>query len=158
MSKMDAAQEAASITGQLLLLYEDGFVLRLCDLGFAERTVRRYRKEFFENGLKFKDSQQGKHKRLLVLSNENLRKEWVRENAFKKGEPNMTAASFCEYINSILLPSHHLPPNFPRTISFRTAVHRLRFKPISHKKGIYIDGHEREDVVKYLKIVHESSA
>ena len=125
--------------------------------GFGERTVRRYRKEFFDNKFQFKESQQGKHERLLVLSNENLRKdacEWVRENAFRKGKPNMTASSFCEYVNSTLLPGHHLPPHFPRTITLRTAtrwLHHLGFRVMSHKKGVYIDGHEREDVVVVVK-------
>ena len=110
-----------------------------------------------ENKLQFRGSRQGKHERLMVLSDEELRKKackWVHENAFKKGQPNMTAAMFCNYVNSTLLPSQHLPPHFPRTISFRTAVrwlHHLGFKPMSHKKGIYIDGHKREDVVKYRK-------
>lgn len=123
--------------------------------GFSERSVRAYRKEFFENGLKFEESRQGKHERLLILSDENLRRDatkWVRENAFRKGSPNMTALEFTGYVNNILLPSHHLPPHFPCSISFRTAVrwlHRLGFKPMSHKKGIYIDGHEHDDVVKY---------
>ena len=120
--------------------------------------MRGYRKEFFENKFQMRESRQGKQERLLVLSDEDLRKsatEWVRENAFKKGKPNMTALDFCDYVNSSLLPSHHLPPHFPRSISLRTAVrwlHRLGFKPMSHKKGIYIDGHEREDVVKYRSI------
>ena len=117
--------------------------------------MRACRKEFFDNKFRFHECQQGKQERLLVLNDENLRKtaaEWVRVNTFKKGEPNMTALNFCEYINSTLLPSQHLPPHFPRSISLRMAVHwlhRLGFKPVSHKKGIYIDGHEREDVVKY---------
>ena len=95
----------------------------------------RYRKEFFENKFQFRGSRQGKHERLMVLSDEELRKKackWVHENAFKKGQPNMTAAMFCNYVNSTLLPSQHLPPHFPRTISFRTAVrwlHHLGFKP-----------------------------
>ena len=67
---------------------------------------------FFDNGLK--QSQQGKHQCLLVLSNDNLWKEaceWVRDNAFKKEQPNMTAASFCEYVNSIfyqVTTYHHI--------------------------------------------------
>ena len=51
--------------------------------------------------------------------------QWVHDNAFKKGQPNMTAASFYVYVNSILLPSHRLPTYFPRTISFRTVVRWL---------------------------------
>ena len=43
-------------------------------IGFAERTVRGYWKEFVENSFKFKDSQQGKWERHLILNDENLRK------------------------------------------------------------------------------------
>ena len=77
----------------------------------------------------------------------------MRANAFVKGQPNMTAQSFCDWVNSELLISSHLPPFPPREISMRTAVrwlHHLGFKLVSHKKGVYIDGHEREDVVKPL--------
>ena len=64
---------------------------------------------------------------------------WVYENANKKGALNMTAASF----NSSMISSYHLPTNYPRTVFFflRTAtrwLHRLRFHPTSHKKGIYL--------------------
>lgn len=54
------------------------------------------------------------------------------------------------------------PLFFPREISLLTAIqwlHHLGFKPVSHKKGVYIDGYEREDVVKHhnelLKVFHE---
>ena len=34
-------------------------------------------------------------------------------------------------------------------------LHHLGFKPVRHRKGVYIDGHERDDVVlhrgKYLR-------
>ena len=76
---------------------------------------------------------------------------WVRENAYRKGEANMTATSFCQWVNNDLLPSYHLPPNLSRTISVRTATRwlcKLSFHPQSHKKGAYVDGHGREDVVK----------
>ena len=88
------------------------------------------------------ECRQGKQEHLLVLSDEDLREstaKFVRNNAFKKGKPNMTALDFCDFVNSTLLPGHHLPPYFPRSISLRTAVrwlHRLGFKPMSHKKGV----------------------
>lgn len=76
MSKMDAAQEAASITGSLSVLSFNVYLLvEYNHTGFSERTVRSYRKEFFDNKLKFKESRQGKHERLLILSSEELRKE-----------------------------------------------------------------------------------
>ena len=91
--------------------------------------------------------------------------KWVREHAFIQGEPNMTAKSLCCWVNDTLLPSSHLQPHFPRFISLRTGIrwlHHLGFKPVSHKKGVYIDGHEREDVVRhrksFLKILGELRA
>ena len=89
--------------------------------------MRRYRKEFFKNKFQFRGSRQGKHERLMVLSDEELRKnacKRVHENAFKNDQPNMMDAMFCNCVNSTLLPSQHLPPHFPRTISLRTAVCR----------------------------------
>ena len=87
---------------------------------------------------------------------------WVREHGFVKGEPNMTAQAFCDWTNNDLLLSSHLPPYVPRTNSLRLAIcwlHHLGFRPVSHKKGVYVDGHEREDVVSHrkslLKTLHE---
>lgn len=71
-------------------------------------------------------------------------------NAYPKGKANMMATSFCQWVNNDLLPSYYLPPNLPR-ISVRTATQwlpRLGFRPQFHKKGAFMDGHEREDVVK----------
>ena len=95
MSKMSAAQESASITGELLL-----FIVKLytCSLfrnyfifaGYHERTVRAYAKEFFDNDMKFNDAQQGKYERQCVLSDEELRSQaslWVRENALRRVSP-----------------------------------------------------------------------
>lgn len=129
--------------------------------GFNEKTIRLYRNDYFENKGQFSETNSGKYKRTSLLNDENLRLEaamHVRENAHKKGSPNMTAASFCAWVNNDLLPSTTLPPNYPRLISVRTAtrwLHRLSYRPTSHKKEAYVDGHERQDVVayrvKYLK-------
>lgn len=88
MGVMAAAQEAASISG------------------FHEKTVRLYRKEFFENNEQFKETKQGKYRRDYLLKNENLRLEaamWAREHACMKGDANMTAKSFCKWVNEDLL-------------------------------------------------------
>ena len=125
--------------------------------GFNEKTVRKYRKEFFENRGKFKDEARGKYKRFCLFNDESLRLQasmWVREHAVKKGAPNMVARSFCQWVNNELLPSSDLPPNLPRSIAVITTTRwlcRLGFRPTSHKKGTYVDGHEREDVVAYRK-------
>ena len=137
MKVIDAAVESGSITG------------------FNERTVRQYHKEFIENKGQFPEMKQGRYKRMCLLNDDELRLEasmWVRASAYQKGEANMTASTFCQWVNDDLLPSHHLPPELPRSISLRTAMrwlHKLGFRPTSHKKGAYVDGHEREDVVAH---------
>ena len=92
--------------------------------GFNEKTVRRYRKQFIEGKGKFEEGKQGKYECHCLLHEEELRLDaamWARENAYKKGEANMTAGKFCQWVNNELLPSHNLAPNLPRTISVRTA-------------------------------------
>ena len=125
--------------------------------GFNEKTIRGYRKEFFENGGRFKDEARGKYQRACLFNEESLRLQaamWVRENAVRKGAPNLVAREFCQWVNNELLPSSDLPPNLPRSIGVRTAtrwLRRLGFRPTSHKKGAYVDGHERDDVVAHRK-------
>ena len=67
----------------------------------------------------------------------------------------MTSAKFCSWVNTHLLPTSEIPPGCPQQIQPRTAVkwlHNLGFRPQSLKKSIYIDGHERDDVIEYRKL------
>ena len=64
----------------------------------------------------------------------------------------MTARSFCQWVDQDLLPNVVLEPGFPGKISIETVrkwLHHLEFHVLDPKKGIYINGHEREDVVAY---------
>ena len=66
-------------------------------------------------------------------------RSYVRENAYKKGEPNMTVCTFKQWIYD----------KFNVEVCLETArlyLYRLGFKQCDHKKGIFFDGHEREDV------------
>ena len=111
-----------------------------------------------QNGGDFPESKQGKYRRSGVLwSNEELNKkafEYVRANAAVKGAPNMTTADFCKWVNKTLLPNFTLEPGFPRKVSVETArtwLYHLGFQVLTPKKGIFIDGHERPDVVAFSK-------
>ena len=125
-------------------------------IGKNERTVREWRKSFNDNGGSFPDSEQGHYRRQGVLwQDEELCEaacDYVRRNAVVKGKPNMTSTSFCRWVNEQLLPNSVLEPGFPRHIGVETArkwLHELGFEVLDKKKGVYIDGHEREDVVKH---------
>ena len=98
MGVVDAAREAGSI------------------VGYSDQTVRDLRKQYWDNEGMLDERRQGKYDRMMVYKDEQLNKkaaERVRENDFKEGEPNMTAQSFCVWLNEHLLPSSHLPPYFP---------------------------------------------
>ena len=69
----------------------------------------------------------------------NARK-FVRQNAYKKGEPNMTVNVFRMWVETA----------YNVKIVNETArllLHRLGFSQKHHQKGVYFDGHERSDVV-----------
>lgn len=54
-----------------------------------------------------------------------------------------------------LLPNSTLEPGYPRKISVETGrkwLHELGFEIITTHKGIFYDGHERDDVVEHRKI------
>eukprot|EP00733_Pompholyxophrys_punicea_P000708 Pompholyxophrys_punicea_v1_NODE_242_length_2578_cov_11.424891.p3 type:complete len:105 gc:universal NODE_242_length_2578_cov_11.424891:1951-1637(-) len=84
------------------------------------------------------------------IHEEEVQKElrsYVKANSTKKGEPNLTTKSFAQAIQSIL-------PKFGfqdlKKISAETArrwLHRLGFTVRKHKKGVFIDGHDRSDVL-----------
>lgn len=76
----------------------------------------------------------------------------MQESAAVKGQPNITAPMFCEWVNQELLPNSSLEPGYPRKISVETArkwLHHLDFCVLTPSKGLFFDGHERDDVVAY---------
>ena len=127
-------------------------------LGVNEKTIRIWNKNFVRNGGTFSESKQGRHVRPYILDDEELRHKaatWVQSNSSIKGQPNMTASKFCDWVNTELLPNVSVPPGCPFQIKKRTAtrwLHDLGFRPQSHKKGIYIDGHECTDITEYRSL------
>ena len=128
-------------------------------LGVNKKPICKWKAEFHLKGGAFSETSQGKYSRYVVVDDEEYKctaLKWIRENATVKGKPNLTAAGFCEWLNTELLPlvvNHH--PEAPKKVSTTTAtrwLHKLGFSPSSTKKGVYIDGHERQDVVDYWKL------
>jgi transposase len=124
-------------------------------IGFNEKTVRTWRNA---NRGEFSESYKGKHARAFVLDDEECKSKallWLRQHAYSKVQPAMTSARFAHWVNEELLPNSHLNPGFPRSVTPRTAskwLHALGFSPTPYRKGVYVDGHEREDVVEYREM------
>ena len=113
-------------------------------IGRSDRTVREWRVTFNSNRGTFPDTLQGKYQRDGVLwQNENLNKravKYVRENTVVRGKPNLTASSFCQWVNECLLETQTLEPGFPRRVSIETArkwLLELGFTVMDHKKGTW---------------------
>ena len=131
-----------------------------------ERTIRRWVHDFVSNNGEFSDSQQGHYIRNnTLMSNEELCEKarvYVRENAAPRGRPNLIVGAFCHWVNNDLLPNSILEPGYPRRVSVETArkwLHDLGFDVLQLSKGVFIDGHERPDVVesrvKFLRTMTE---
>ena len=125
----------------------------------SDRTVRRWRSGLIDNDGVLPESQQGRYQQTGVLwQNEELNKravEYVRENVAVKGRPNLTTIDFCKWVNECFLPNSTLEPGFPCKIGLETAclwLHHLGFEVLTVRKGIFIDGHERPDVIDARKL------
>ena len=124
----------------------------------SERTIQEWRKAFFDNNGEISESKQGRYQRTGILwSNEELNHkvcEYVRQKCCVKGQPNMRLWDFCSWVNDVLLPNSTLEPGFPRHVSTETArkwLHHVGYEYLSPKKGSFVDGHERSDVVDHRK-------
>ena len=122
----------------------------------SDKTIREWRAHFFLNEGEIPENTQGKYQRSgIIWAREDLNKKttkYIRENADVKGQPNLTIQKFCDWVNEDLLPNETLEPGFPRRISMESGrkwMHELGFEVVSKKKGTFVDGHEREDIVEY---------
>ena len=124
-------------------------------IGKSDKSIRKWRSALVKNKGVLPSSKQGAYKRKGVLSdNEELTKvskKYVQNKSSVKGRPNMTTHDFCKWANTTLLPNLTLEPGFPRKVSVSTCrrwLLHIGFEVIIPRKGIFIDGYEREDVVE----------
>ena len=117
-------------------------------IGRCDRTLRQWQKIFITNKGSFPARQIPKG----VLwqkkkGSESPCHNYVRENSFVKGKPNLTNSMFCKYVNEVLLPNKVLDPGFPCSVSIETSskwLYFLGFSRKGHKKGTYVAGNGHE--------------
>ena len=119
-----------------------------------ERSIRRWRDSSRQHG-DIPSLKVGQYERQTLADDEEVRRKataWAREHSNVKGQPNMTIQDFCQYLNNDLLPSLSFLRGLPNKVSLETArkfLHNLGFERVdTGKKGVYIDGQERPDVVQ----------
>ena len=119
-------------------------------IGKSDCTIRKWKAKFFETG-EIPESKEGHYR------NEDLNKkaeQYIRSNPSVKGQPNLTIAKFCQWVNEHFLPNQTLEPGFPRKISHETActwMDQMGFAVVRAKKGAFVDSHKCQEIVKYHK-------
>ena len=129
--------------------------------GASTRSVRRWANAFIESMvgispdavtdeaitdlLSFESGRTKASWQRSLINDEEFRlkaREYVRSRAHRRGEPNLTANMFLGWIQE----TYHVD------VCAETArlwLHNLGFSQTHHHKGMYFDGHERDDVVQY---------
>ena len=108
--------------------------------------------KFYLNHQSFPVSCRGKHQKYhRLVDDEDVAlslRQWLRKES---GSNGIDVAHFKQYIEDFIFPEH---TGTRKTISIRTAkrwLHTLGYRYEGYRKGVYLDGHEREDVVAYRK-------
>ena len=143
MNILQAAQCAADVTG--VAVYTARKWVATYYLSLVGMNTDNVDREFMNDLL---SSERGRACGNGLVHDEEFRlraREYVRENAYKKGQPNMTIKDFQDWIDS----------NYGLHVSIETArswLHNIGFDQKSHHKAVYFDGHERDDVTQYRKV------
>lgn len=118
----------------------------------SARCIRNWGDFYIING-KLMESKKGKHQKTKSLINdEDVHKkclDWLRKQPKNQRIPRL----FLDFLNDELIPSKRQSDK--AKISLRTAtrwMQKLGYQYGSFQKDVFIDGHERDDVVEYRKI------
>lgn len=116
---------------------------------YQAKKIRKWAQHFLKTQ-SLPEHRQGKHiKTKSLIYDEDIANECRR---YLKSQVNdsITAHSFVQWVTNQL----HLKVDLPRPVSIseRTAIrwiHYLGMNYLTYSKGLYVDGHERPDVVEY---------
>ena len=74
---------------------------------FSGKSIRKCRKQYMNNRGDFNEYGRGKYQRESLMFDDHFctcARNWARENANRRGQPNMTVHDFRDYVNHTLLP------------------------------------------------------
>lgn len=141
-------------------------------VGVTARAVANWVDDFETNG-EFTDSLRGRHAKSVWILNDpwagDMFDEHIRENSRRKHQPNLTAEDQAQWVTTWLVPTlrkrvvdgecdtftlEEIPKLTVSTSAVRVWMKRRGFRFCRKKKGVYVDGHEREDVVADRKDIY----
>ena len=117
------------------------------------RRIRKWAACFLATG-KLPDSRQGRHiKTKSLINDEDIR---IRCRTYLRSQKNeeITGHSFAKWVNENLHQECSLNLPAALNITERTAtrwLHAIKYNYSRLQQGTYVDGHERDDVVRYRK-------
>lgn len=115
---------------------------------YQSRCIREWADEFLFVGELCKHMQGAHKKGESLLDDEDFSlkcQKWLRENKAEKRSPNLLQ----KYIQENLFPKMNMSGCTIAVETCRIYMHNWGYSYDTHTKGIYIDGHEREDVIAY---------
>lgn len=114
------------------------------------RTIMKWADHYIDSGVLL-TSARGKHQKTIsLLMDEDAEVdmvEWLRNSRKSKRCPK----EFQQFINSTVIPKYSEHTKRIHINTARKWMKRLGYKYGTWKKNVYLDGHEREDVVSYRK-------
>lgn len=119
---------------------------------YMARCIRKWGAHFIQTG-ELLIYRQGKHTKLESLLNDEDFKEdcqaWLRQQKPESRSPG----NLKRYIEETLFPKlmGHIKKDTISEKTCRNYMHLWGYKYDEKKKGVYYDGHERPDVIKYRK-------
>ena len=161
-------QKAMALNIFSVAVSEGHGILSACEMAgkctsFTPRVIRQWAqavyRDFFAETSNIDDitddrleselsSNRGKHpKWISLMHDEDFRLEatqYVRENGYVKGAPNLTLAEFARWVAE----------KWDTQVCEETArlwLHDMGFTYRQFSKGVYFDGHERDDVTQHRK-------
>ena len=88
-----------------------------------------------------------RHGHHSLLDNESLLHN-VRTYLASQALGTVTPLNFCRHVNTVILPALGINATISESTALRWLKFKLGYQSKEAKKGVYVDGHERPDVIK----------
>jgi len=88
-----------------------------------------------------------RHGHHSLLDNESLLHN-IRTYLASQALGTVTPLNFCRHVNTVILPALGINATISESTALRWLKFKLGYQSKEAKKGVYVDGHERPDVIK----------
>ncbi|KAG2221800.1 hypothetical protein INT45_013296 [Circinella minor] len=115
---------------------------------YRAKAIRYWAKEYVDCGYISKH-QQGKHAKVVSLLSDESIKESIRSHFSKVKVEKRTLSDLLEHLNTVIIPEIIGVTGQVSHVTLWRYMKEWGYSYKRHSKQIYVDGHERKDVVSY---------